>query len=971
MANKGKDRQVTSDEAAAAKLWAVYVGEAERYDKALVESWKSDMKGLIIFAALFSAIVTAFLIESYKTLNSDSGDVTVDLLSQISLQLAAIANGSTFNMPPSKSFTPPVTSIVCNVLWLISLGLSLACALIATLVQQWAREVFHRIDMRPAPVTRARMFSYLYYGLKRFHMHTVIEVLPLLLHASLFAFFLGLIMFLIPVNLAMTIFAAALHLVVAAVYTVITLLPVLYLDCPYRTPLSVVCWQVLKIIKRAWPRLFGASSKAFSRIWSPRHRQPSDDEATGETVTEKNSSSNNGNMTGHYTDKELNPKEDTIIDAILHAATDVKTRQGMDRDALVWTLKSLTDGAELEPFVEALPELLWGPNGARLTYREHIRHLVQDPHLRLDNRIAALLDSCHTGVLPPVDRERRLITCYKAFWAIATLFYTAPSSSAPLSVAEGHVGVDFSDIYRRPIFNCSESDSKAFPYFVSAKAIMMWSTFSCINDILNAASPPITEVDKAERASFLHRLSDKFHPDWKINVDRPVIQWETAMKMFASFPSIILFQYIRTAASSNFMPYQWENTRDIIFPKDTESVQRPWFAYSLYSTDCLKAAAETWKKSATMPVVMEKPWIDEALMLTLLACWYPQTPHIPDVIIDVLNLLDHVQHEPYNWRGRLDRKLLPRFPASLAPPLVKRDSMTALCSLVSVYWGRLDKDDMETRMCILDALHANSSFSDDIQPSIIALVRRSLLGGMSRFTQKEQRSAKNTRRIFPGETEMPTYEIPDDILEWKSDDQTREEGRAWETRGRFITLVEFLQSFSSGSLPYKGVDTLQLLDPGSVNYGDIPSSIQIRLAECIEEIHKDGLSKILLQKIVKFRCWDVYAESVYSGRPWVDDSAVRHQIIQIFTSYMKELEWTPDPDRSLDILSRVQDILRGLNHKHKNPDVEGLQEIAGGSTSGPDSEFSSPSVNSNPSVYETETDRIENVENPVNPLDIV
>ncbi|KAJ7118239.1 hypothetical protein C8R44DRAFT_565153, partial [Mycena epipterygia] len=66
------------------KIWTVYIDEAEKYDKALVESWRSDMEGLLIFAALFSAIVTAFIIESYKTLNSDSGDLTVRLLSQIS-----------------------------------------------------------------------------------------------------------------------------------------------------------------------------------------------------------------------------------------------------------------------------------------------------------------------------------------------------------------------------------------------------------------------------------------------------------------------------------------------------------------------------------------------------------------------------------------------------------------------------------------------------------------------------------------------------------------------------------------------------------------------------------------------------------------------------------------------------------------------------------------------------------------------
>ncbi|KAJ6535704.1 hypothetical protein B0H19DRAFT_903209, partial [Mycena capillaripes] len=120
--------------------WAVYVSEAEKYDKALIESWKNDMEGMLIFTGLFSASLTSFIVESYKTLIPDPGDSTVQLLSQISQQLAAAANGSTFQVQAPTHFTPPATSVVCNALWFISLGLSLTCALIATLLEQWARD---------------------------------------------------------------------------------------------------------------------------------------------------------------------------------------------------------------------------------------------------------------------------------------------------------------------------------------------------------------------------------------------------------------------------------------------------------------------------------------------------------------------------------------------------------------------------------------------------------------------------------------------------------------------------------------------------------------------------------------------------------------------------------------------------------------------------------------------------------------
>ncbi|KAJ7613606.1 hypothetical protein DFH06DRAFT_1063800, partial [Mycena polygramma] len=381
----------SEDEAAAAKLWAVYVSEAEKYDRALVESWKSDMEGLLIFAALFSSILTAFIIESYQSLNPDSGDLTVHLLAQISQQLAASANASTFVIPPPASFSPNASAIICNALWFTSLGFSLACALIATFVQQWARDFLHKTDMRSAPVIRARIFSYLYYGLKRFQMHTVVEIIPLLLHGSLILFFCGLVAFLIPVNLAMTVIAATVLSIVAAVYCTLTILPLRYLDCPYRTPLSGAFWRVF----RYFPN-FSLSRKA----------EP-DPEAT---------------IKLHKSDHSLDTPstDETMVEAMSRTA--LETRSDRDYQALVWTMKSLADDVELEPFVEAVPDILWGPDERRHTYEAHIRGLIHDPDVRLVDRVINLHYSCGSGILSSGAVHHRETTCYKAIWAIGTLF---------------------------------------------------------------------------------------------------------------------------------------------------------------------------------------------------------------------------------------------------------------------------------------------------------------------------------------------------------------------------------------------------------------------------------------------------------------------------------------------------------------------------------------------------------------------
>ncbi|KAJ7488652.1 hypothetical protein B0H11DRAFT_1620444, partial [Mycena galericulata] len=98
------------------KLWAVYISEAEKYDKTLVESWRSDMEGLLIFAGLFSASLTAFLIESYKTLSPDQGERTIAILVQISHQLSVSGTGSSAELPMPGVFTPSATPLACNTL---------------------------------------------------------------------------------------------------------------------------------------------------------------------------------------------------------------------------------------------------------------------------------------------------------------------------------------------------------------------------------------------------------------------------------------------------------------------------------------------------------------------------------------------------------------------------------------------------------------------------------------------------------------------------------------------------------------------------------------------------------------------------------------------------------------------------------------------------------------------------------------
>ena len=84
--------------------------------------------------------------------------------------------------------------MVCvNALWLISLVLSLTCALIATLLQQWARRYSETPKSTSSLRHRARVHSLLLVGTKLYRIPLIVEILPTLLHISVYLFLGGLV----------------------------------------------------------------------------------------------------------------------------------------------------------------------------------------------------------------------------------------------------------------------------------------------------------------------------------------------------------------------------------------------------------------------------------------------------------------------------------------------------------------------------------------------------------------------------------------------------------------------------------------------------------------------------------------------------------------------------------------------------------------------------------------------------------
>ncbi|KAF8957091.1 hypothetical protein BDZ97DRAFT_120112 [Flammula alnicola] len=230
-------------------------------DKEQCDAWKDEVENLLIFAGLFSAIVTAFIIESYKGLKQDPNDAMIFLLSHIAARLDSpgINNSSTgttsTNNPLQIPVSPiPVSTSRVNVLWFISLVLSLTTVLVGTVGLQWLREHL-RYPVTMVPRDKFAMFHMRTEGLERWHVPGIFSALPILLQVALALFLMGLVDFLLsvaPLGVAAPVIAVIGLPLIFSVAT--TTLPTIQLfaskvlplrervpsQCPYRSPQSLV-----------------------------------------------------------------------------------------------------------------------------------------------------------------------------------------------------------------------------------------------------------------------------------------------------------------------------------------------------------------------------------------------------------------------------------------------------------------------------------------------------------------------------------------------------------------------------------------------------------------------------------------------------------------------------------------------------------------------------------------------------------
>ncbi|KAI0260268.1 hypothetical protein BC834DRAFT_550401 [Gloeopeniophorella convolvens] len=399
-------------------LYSMYLSRVEGFDKDQVQDWKGGADGVLVFTGLFAASLATFLVDSYKYLQPDTGDGTIVLLSQISQQLAGISNGSHISIPstiPSQAaFHPSNAALWVNAFWYMSFIISLFCALLATLLQQWARRYARITQPRCSIHKRARVRTFYAVGVERFRFALAVEAIPTLIHLSVFLFLAGLVIFLFGVNQSIAYATLATTVACALLYTAATVLPSIYLDCPYQTPLSPLVWRLRRMLTSA---VRYAAKRAVERLDKKKDKElpvsaPNDAKAStlrGVTIWLKGLS------------KLAVPT--SLVKAAEAAALHKDVSPELDARALAWTLDTVDEEHELEQFSRGI--IHWVKSKFVRSPANVIEKAVSmsELHPDLGRDISYLyIRSEDPGtltdskVLPPGVRDRRKDLCLRAMY---------------------------------------------------------------------------------------------------------------------------------------------------------------------------------------------------------------------------------------------------------------------------------------------------------------------------------------------------------------------------------------------------------------------------------------------------------------------------------------------------------------------------------------------------------------------------
>ncbi|KAJ8456922.1 hypothetical protein ONZ51_g11836 [Trametes cubensis] len=243
------------------------------YNDALIERWTKEIDTYLVYAGLFSAILTAFNVESYQLLQPVPPDPSPAILQHISLQLTSLSYippliNSTYPAFSSSGTSTTTSSAVftwaiwLNALWLSGLVLSLSAASVGILVKQWLNEFQSGLSGDSEHIARLR--QYRLNNLQRCHVGSIVNTIPVLLQGALALFLVGLLVLLWNLHRAVAAVTSVFVLAIAVFIVGTTIAPLVTAHCAYLSPQSLVVYAL-------WPNVPHLTRKWLSafKVWLP------------------------------------------------------------------------------------------------------------------------------------------------------------------------------------------------------------------------------------------------------------------------------------------------------------------------------------------------------------------------------------------------------------------------------------------------------------------------------------------------------------------------------------------------------------------------------------------------------------------------------------------------------------------------------------------------------------------------------
>ncbi|VDC05021.1 unnamed protein product [Peniophora sp. CBMAI 1063] len=245
-------------------IWDTYLKASKHEDETRPKNWEGSTTGILTFTGLFAATVAAFIIESYKLLSPDPSDRTNALLEQLFIAMANTSSNSPVIVPATEPFSVPISATITNSFWFSSLLISLICAMLSTLVQEWSRNYVQDINRHTVlhESLRDRAFNHIYIrmGVDRYGMDQFVSWIVALVQLAVVLFACGLVVFLFSINSAVAAVSSAVLGTSLVIYVFVSLLPLSDRSCPYRTPVSYIMaflyyvgfWCMFMILRIPW-----------------------------------------------------------------------------------------------------------------------------------------------------------------------------------------------------------------------------------------------------------------------------------------------------------------------------------------------------------------------------------------------------------------------------------------------------------------------------------------------------------------------------------------------------------------------------------------------------------------------------------------------------------------------------------------------------------------------------------------------